>query len=310
MKYMIYGGAGFIGTNLIKSIASNPQNEVIVVDKQESYFKDLQGFNFINVVCIADVGFPYIQFDHHLDGVDVVYHLMSTSMPSNTNSSIANEINDNIAVSIQLLDACVKKSVKKIVFISSGGTVYGRHNNSPIGENEPNHPITAYGVQKLTIEKLVHLYFHIYGLKYRIIRLSNPYGFFQRPNGKLGAVTTFTFSVMNGKKIIVYGDGSVIRDYIFIDDAVHAILNIENYDKGDCLFNVGSGCGHSLNDIINCIGFVLKRKPEVEYRENRSVDVPVNILDVTKYEKIFGKCAKTDLNKGIKRTYEFLKENY
>ena len=126
------------------------------------------------------------------------------------------------------LYVCIRCGVKKVVFVSSGGTVYGKEVDCPLKEKTATNPISSYGVQKITIEKLLYLYRYMYGLDYRIIRLANPYGPYQRPNGVLGAVTTFTYKALKGDEITVYGDGSVVRDFIYIDDAIRAIMKIVN----------------------------------------------------------------------------------
>lgn len=310
MNIFIYGGAGFIGTNLVNKLAQNRDAQIKVIDGKRRYFTDIEALNLTNVKCIGDEKFPYIDFGNFTRDVDIVYHLMSTSMPSNTNSAITDEIIVNISASLALLDACVKNCVNKVVFISSGGTVYGRTKNLPIKEEEQNYPITTYGIQKLTIEKILYLYWHLYGLDYRIIRLANPYGKYQRPNGALGVITTFTYCALAGKKICIYGDGNVVRDYIYIDDAVQAIINIVNAESRYKLFNIGSGTGRDINSIIDVIRKVVGGDLVIENTPGREVDVPVNILDISRYEKIYGKCATVGLEEGISYTRDYLISKY
>lgn len=308
MNILVYGGAGFIGTNLVKMLALDKSKQIVVVDKKKEYFHDIDELNYSNIICKAYKEFPNIEFEKVLEGIDIVYHLMSTSMPANTNNAIAKELNINVTASIELLDACIKKQIRKVVFISSGGTVYGKVNQYPIKENEQNYPITAYGIQKLTIEKVLYLYWHLYGLDYRIVRLANPYGYYQRPNGTLGVITTFTYNAIIGRTITVYGDGSIVRDYIFIDDAIRAILNITNLECKYKIFNVGSGIGSNINSIIQIIKNVVKKDIKVEYKKGRKVDVPINILDVSRYENYFGQASLIDLNQGIELTRVFLEQ--
>ena len=135
------------------------------------------------------------------------------------------------------------------------------------------------------IEKLLYLYNYVHKLNYSIIRLSNPYGPYQRPNGKLGVITTFVYKALKGEKLVVYGDGSVVRDYIFISDAVEGIVRIASSCTEEKIFNLGSGIGTSVNDIISTIKKVLNNSIEVEYIEKRAVDVQVNYLDMSKYKK-------------------------
>ena len=217
MKIVVLGAAGFIGTNLSITLMKAPENELVLVDEKKEYFCDAVNSGKANVSlreCCFDVT---TSFDVFLKGADLVYHLVSTNNPTSSNSNIGQEITDNIAITINILEACVRQKVKKIVFLSSGGTVYGNVEHYPISETCTTNPITTYGIQKLTIEKILYLYNYVYGLNYAIIRLSNPYGPYQRPNGKLGVISTFVYKALKDETLTVYGDGENIRDYIYIN---------------------------------------------------------------------------------------------
>lgn len=308
MKIAILGAAGFIGTNLAIKLSENVDNEITLIDRKEEYFSTIKKLQ------LPDVRFKTSSLDLMMDfsileGEDVVYHLVSTNVPTTSNQHISQDIQTNVLFSSNLFEACVKYGVKKVVFISSGGTVYGKEAKCPLSENTPTNPISSYGVQKITIEKLLYLYNYMYGLDYRIIRLANPYGPYQRPNGILGAVTTFTYKALKNEKITVYGDGSVIRDFIYIDDAIDAILKIVNGENKHRLFNLGSGYGTSVNDVLIAIENVLECKLNVEYREGRAVDVPINYLDISRYEKYYGKLNPISIDEGVRKTAEFMKGN-
>ncbi|MDE6128030.1 MAG: NAD-dependent epimerase/dehydratase family protein, partial [Lachnospiraceae bacterium] len=233
---------------------------------------------------------------------------ISTTCPTNSNRNTAVEIEENLVSTIRFLDACVAAEVPKVVFLSSGGTVYGKEHTGVCREEEEAFPITAYGVQKLGIEKILYLYQHMYGLDYRIVRLSNPYGPYQRPDGVQGAVTTFTWRALHGKPIEVYGDGSVVRDYIYIEDAIDGILRIAERQGSFRLYNLGSGTGHSLNEVLQVIAGVTDKMPQVIYRSNRSVDVPVNVLDISRFRQDFGCFEPIGLEEGIGRLVHFYEE--
>lgn len=305
---IILGAAGFIGTNLAIKLAQDKDNKVTVVDSKLEYFKPLQNLN-LNIEYKESIFDVDTDFSSILKGQDVVYHLISTSMPSTSNNQIANELESNVVLSAKLLDACVKENVKKVVFISSGGTVYGKEVNCPIKEEAPTYPISSYGIQKITIEKLLYLYNYLYNLDYRVVRLANPYGPYQRPNGLLGAVTTFTYKAINNQEISVYGDGSVVRDFIYIDDAIKGIINITNYNGQYKTFNLGSGKGTSIKELLNDIKEALDINLNITYKEARSVDVPINYLDISRYEEACGKLEPLSLKEGIVKTAEFLKES-
>lgn len=238
MKNMLIGGAGFIGTNLTIELAKDKENEIIVVDANKAFFNQIESLGLSNVKT-QEASFSLdTDFEKLVDGQECVYHLVSTTVPTTSNQQIVQELMANVVVTAKLLEACVKCNVKKIIFISSGGTVYGKEVSCPLTETTATNPISSYGVQKITIEKLLYLYYYMYGLDYRVIRLSNPYGPYQRPNGILGAVTTFTYKALKSEEITVFGDGSVIRDFIYIEDAIRAIITITNGENKHRVFNI------------------------------------------------------------------------
>lgn len=307
MNTLILGAAGFIGTNLAIKLAEDENNQITLVDKNIAYFTNIRKYDFPNVKIKTATFDDAVDFSY-LEGQDVVYHLVSSNVPTTSNQFISRDIETNVLFSSNLFDACVRYNVKKVVFLSSGGTVYGKEAKCPLPENAPTNPISSYGLQKITIEKLLYLYNYMYGLDYRIIRLSNPYGPYQRPNGVLGAVTTFTYKALKGEEIQVYGDGSIVRDFIYIGDAVRGILNIVNGENKRRTLNLGCGYGTSIKEVLKTIERSLGLKMEIVYRSSRSVDVPANYLDISQYEKYYGSLNPISLEEGIKKTAEFMEK--
>ncbi len=305
MNIVVLGAASFIGTNLSIKLISEGNNHLRLVDKSVSYFISELYSDCTEI--IADSLSVDTNFDEILRDQDVVYHLVSSNNPTNSNEHISLDLVSNVVFTSYLLEACVRCKVKKIVFISSGGTVYGKNITCPIKETQETNPITSYGIQKLSIEKLLFLYNHLYNLDYRIVRLANPYGPYQRPNGILGAVTTFTYKALKHDKISVYGDGRVVRDFIYIDDAITAILKIAESDGRYKLYNVGCGHGTSISELLDVIQNTLNLELQIEYMPGRNVDVPVNYLDVSRYEEDFGEIQSISLEQGIRLTADFMK---
>jgi UDP-glucose 4-epimerase len=310
MNVLLLGAAGFIGTNLTIKLAQNSENNITLVDTSKLFFSNIGSMGFKNV-SIKESAFEVdTDFDSLLKDQEVVYHLVSTTVPTTSNQQIPQELMANIVVTANMLEACVRCGVKKVVFISSGGTVYGKEIGCPLKEDTATFPISSYGVQKVTIEKLLYLYRYMYGLDYRIIRLANPYGPYQRPNGVLGAITTFTYKALKGEEITVFGDGSVVRDFIYIDDAVRAITNIVDGENMHRTFNVGCGYGTSIKEVLDAIHDALGIEMNITYKPGRKVDVPVNFLDISRYEEAYGKLNPISLSEGIKKTAEFMKDAY
>lgn len=310
MKILLLGAAGFIGTNLTIELAKKTEDEITLVDRSKAFFKPIVSMDLKNVhILEADLTVG-MDFDSILKDQEVVYHLVSTTVPTTSNQHISQELVSNVIFSANLFEACIRCAVKKVVFVSSGGTVYGKEVDCPLKEKTATNPISSYGVQKITIEKLLYLYRYMYGLDYRIIRLANPYGPYQRPNGVLGAVTTFTYKALKGDEITVYGDGSVVRDFIYIDDAIRAIMKIVNGENKHRTFNLGCGYGTSIKQVLETIEKALGIKLNVSYIEGRKVDVPVNYLDISRYEKYYGELNPISLEDGIRKTADFMKKEY
>ena len=307
---IILGAAGFIGTNLAIQLTKNSDYSVTLVDKSLDYFREIEKLNLSNINIVEHS----LEWDSDikslLSGQEIVYHLVSTTVPTTSNQHITQEIQSNVLFSSNLFDACVNCGIKRVVFISSGGTVYGKEAGCPLSEDTATYPISAYGVQKVAIEKLLYLYNYMYDLDYRIVRLANPYGPYQRPNGVLGAVTTFTYKALKNDEITVFGDGSVVRDFIYIEDAVRAIINIAESNKENKIYNLGCGYGTSIKSVLDTIREALDIEMNITYKEARKVDVPVNYLDISRYENDFGKLNPISLADGVKRTADFMKKHY
>lgn len=310
MRILLLGAAGFIGKNLTIELAKRTEDEITLVDRNISFFKPIVSMNLKNVRILEASLTVDTDFDSILKGQEVVYHLVSTTVPTTSNQHISQELVSNVIFSANLFEACIRCGVKKVVFISSGGTVYGKEVDCPLKEKTATNPISSYGVQKITIEKLLYLYRYMYGLDYRIIRLANPYGPYQRPNGVLGAVTTFTYKALKEDEITVYGDGSVVRDFIYIDDAIRAIMKIVEGENKHCTFNLGCGYGTSIKQVLETIEKALGKKLKISYLEGRKVDVPVNYLDISRYEKYYGALNPISLEEGIRKTADFMKKEY
>lgn len=307
-RVLILGGTGFIGINLTMKLLRDSEYKITVYGRNyEKYPKELYDNKRVTKIK-GDFG-EEDGFDEIVKGHDIVYHLVSTTVPTTSNKNVAKEITDNIERTSVLLESCVKYGVKRFIFISSGGTVYGIANAEKRKEEMQTNPINSYGLQKLAIEKLLYLYSYMHGLDYRIIRLANPYGPYQKVNGIQGVISTFIYKALCNEELTVYGDGSVVRDYIYIDDAIQAIVNIAESNTTEKLYNVGSGEGLSLSDIIAAIQRVLQIEIRVRYVPGRSVDVPINVLDIEKYERDFGRMQKIGIMDGIQYTAEFLMEH-
>ena len=313
MNSTLIGGCGFLGTNLAAALAARSGSRkggapdvITVVDRKEEYFQHILEMGLSGVRFLEGDFRPDTDFDRQVKGADVVYHLACTTIPGTSNQNIPEELEANVIPTARLLDACVRQHVGRVVFLSSGGAVYGKKGACPVREDMVTYPISSYGIQKVTIEKLLYLYRYQEGLDYRVIRLANPYGPYQRPNGRLGVVTTFIYRALTDHHLEVYGDGSVIRDFLYIDDAVRGILNIVDGENDLRVFNLGSGHGTSVAEVIEAVRRTVYPDLTVDYIAGRPTDVPANYLDISRYESIYGCLHPISLEEGIRRTASFL----
>jgi UDP-glucose 4-epimerase len=301
MKACVIGGNGFIGTHLVDGLRRTKW-DVVVFDRAEGRYQ----------LHRQDVEYVYGDLSNRellsevLRHVDVVFHLAYTTVPQTSNNDPAFDVRTNVLDFIGLLEVCVKVNIPRIIFLSSGGTVYGIPSQNPVSERHSTDPTSSYGITKLTIEKYLALFNRLYGLEYMVLRPANPYGEHQNPLGSQGAVTVFLGRIARGLPIVVWGDGTVIRDYIYVGDLVGACLAALPTQSKYRIFNVGSGHGTSLNQLIKTISQVVPVEFQVQYESARIFDVPELVLDISHAEYNLNWSAKISLEEGIKRTWDWV----
>ena len=307
MHCLVLGGAGFIGSHIVDALVARG-HRVRIFDlpnisklnlKQSIESVEVLGGDFDNVNDISPA----------LEDVDVVVHLVGTTLPGPSNENPAYDVESNVIGTLNLLKQAVAKGVKKIIFSSSGGTVYGIPRSVPIPETHGTNPVCSYGITKLAIEKYLALFHHLHNLDYTILRLANPYGERQRIDNVQGAVAVFLGKTLLRQPITIWGDGSVARDYFYISDLVDAFLTVIESDPPSRIYNIAGGQARSLNDIMSVIRKVTGLQPVVQYTPARRLDVPVNCLDIQLAKKELGWEPKVSWEEGIARTWEWLKKS-
>jgi len=305
MKALVIGGNGFIGTALVDQLLERGI-KVRVFDRYPSRYKEpVDGVEYM-IGDFANIG----EIHKAVVGMNWVFHLAYTTLPETSNDDPVYDVRSNVIDTIQLLQECCDNNVDKFVFVSSGGTVYGVPQSVPIKEDQATDPICSYGITKLTIEKYLHLFHRTKKLEYSVARIANPYGERQNPDAKQGAIGVFLGCIARRQPITVYGDGEVIRDFIYIYDAADALIACADYvagDKAPRVFNVGSGVGYSLNQIVDTIKKVVDVEVKVNHIPGRAVDVPSNVLDIELGRKLLKWEPKVDLESGVRRAWEWTK---
>ncbi len=300
MRITVFGGGGFIGSTIVDRLLRDG-HEICVFERPRvdpyRHFDTHESVRWMtgDLTSVHDI-------TEAIDGTDIVVHLVSTTLPKSSNDDPVYDVQSNLVSTLQLLNAMVAKNVKKIVFISSGGTVYGDPVYLPVDEKHPTNPKVSYGITKLAIEKYLLLYQYQHGIKANILRVANPYGERQRVETAQGAIAVFLDKALRKQPIEIWGDGTVTRDYLYIADVAEAFARAVQYDGTESVFNISSGYGTSLNEIIGKIEAILGQPVERTYRPGRPFDVPASVLDNSLAQIELGWRPKVDLDAGIKMT--------
>lgn len=278
----VLGAGGFLGTNLCRTLAASGAR-LRAFGRSRPYPEPLAG-----------IPWQFGQFSDRaalalaIEGCEVVYHLISASTPASSNKDPVADLEANTRDTLHLLDLCHASGVRRVVFVSSGGTVYGIPRQTPIPEDSPTDPICGYGISKLAIEKYLRLYEHLHGLEYVVLRVGNPYGRYQGIGKNQGVIAAFLARMAAGEPLEIWGDGAVVRDYVHVDDVVDAVIRAAGYRGGERIFNIGSGIGRSLEDIAGDLETLAGGPLERRYKPGRPSDVPVNVLDIDRARRELG----------------------
>ena len=293
MRVVIVGGAGFIGRALAASLSTRGVHaEVWDTAGRLSGARDALSGSTTRTFDFTGDRVP----DAGMEGVDALVHLGCTTNPAHSMGTMAYDAASNIAPSLRLFDAAAAAGVARVVFASSGGTVYGAPERLPVVETDSTEPLSAYGVSKLAIERYLALY-PLCGIS---LRIANPYGAYQLRGTTVGVIARYIAAVRDGRPLEVWGDGSVVRDYIAIDDVITAFeraLVVPALSRGP--YNIATGIGCSINDIIAAVAQVSGRAPDVRYLAGRTYDVPAIVLDCARFRSATEWAPRTSLLDGI-----------
>ncbi len=298
-RIVITGASGFIGSNLVKKLLENGYKNLLAIDLNKSSILPIDTMigNFSDRKLLNKA----IKKD------DIVIHLACSTVPSLSEKNKEKDIEDNVMGTSKLLKICAEKKIKKFIFFSSGGTIYGEQ-NQPVNEKTKTSPINSHGQMKLMIENNIKKFNQRHNLNYIIIRLSNPYGRKIENHKNQGLIDIFLKKIINHETLEIWGDGKIIRDYIHIDDLSNSILKLIKKDINNEILNVGTGVGTSINEAIDIIQKISKQKIKVKYLQKRNFDISYNVLDIKKAKTILNWKPTIDLKKGIEKIYNKLKK--
>src|ERR1700731_3849730 len=304
MRILVLGGSGFLGSHIVDKFLREKHDVTVYDLYPERFRRSPSGIKFVT----GDFGNVGALDELIATGFDAVIHCVSTTTPKSSNESPEFDIQSNVIGTLYLLDICSRRNIGKLVFLSSGGTVYGDIGDlDKVDETHAVRPMCSYGVSKLTIEHYLDVYRHLRGLDYVALRLSNPYGERQSPLRALGALTVFLHRTLKRQNVEVWGDGGVTRDFIYVGDVATAVY-LATMEPVSGVYNVGTGTGLSLRDILSQIASTVGREPSVAWLASRSFDVPRIVLDAAKLRNATGWKCLTSLQDGMAITAEWLQK--
>jgi UDP-glucose 4-epimerase len=303
--YLVTGDTGFLGRALVERLEADGQVARVA--------HSLSCNSGALVAC--DLDSTVEEWRAAMEGCVGVFHLAWATVPSTANANPLGDLETNVAGTVRLLEALRQRPDIPITFASSGGTVYGEPDTLPLPEHHPLRPKTAYGVSKTAAEHYALLYRRMWGVDARVVRLSNPFGPGQDIKGQLGAASIFAARALAGERIDIWGDGSAIRDYIYVDDAISGFLATmlappDRFSAMDPVVNIGSGRGVSLRELISLLTHILDKPIEVTYKPARDFDVRANVLDITRARSLLGWSPKISLEEGLSRHIAHLKRKF
>lgn len=297
---LVTGGAGFVGQPLVEALAAEGC-AVTVLDRAPSGRPD-EGSGGGSVRRIAgDFADPQT-VGPALDGVGVLYHLACSTVPATSAADPPRDVEDNVLGSVRLFEAAAVRGIEKIVYPSSGGTVYGHARRLPIDETHATDPIGVHGATKLAIERYLVALSRQRGFTTTVARIANPYGPGQWRRRDQGIIGALLRAVATGEPVAIWGDGSVVRDYLFLDDAVRALAAARLRGDG-AVVNVGSGRGRSIKELLEAVERVTGSPVPVRWEPERGFDVEANVLDPERARAVLGWEPRVPLDEGIARMW-------
>ncbi|MEK9511296.1 NAD-dependent epimerase/dehydratase family protein [Limnospira fusiformis PMC 851.14] len=295
---VIIGAGGFIGTNL-ELFLVRKGFRVISVSRSWLNTKQISSLTRIT----ADIVYSRV-FEKIVDGADFVFHLAHGTTPASSMKDLHSDLLGSVPPSLSLMESCASADAK-LIFLSSGGTIYGIPSEIPTKENSVLQPISGYGISKLVIEKYLNLFSFHKNLRYSILRLANPYGPWQTGIHGQGVIGSWVKQAIQDQPIQIWGNGETVRDYIYIEDVLNAIWSVIQYNGPSDVFNIGYGVGYDLNQIMSMLGQQLGKDVKHEYVLARSVDIPISVLDISKAINVLSWKPTTSLKNGLSLTYDW-----
>jgi UDP-glucose 4-epimerase len=304
-KILILGGAGFIGANLALRLVKEGYT-VRIFSRAGRSIKNLSEI-LPKIELIFGDYMDEVALKKSMQGVDCVIHLISTTFPGTSIDSGAYDVFSNVIPTIRVLENCVQNNIKRLIYASSGGTIYGEPLSKTISEDHILDPKSMYGLSKKTIEGYLSFFAKNYEINVQILRISNPFGPFQNPYGAQGLIAVAFKAAIDNSTFKIFGEGDTIRDYIYIEDVIDAFLCSLKASKSDTI-NISSGEGKSVMDVLDAVEMVSNRKIHKQYVVQRRGDVHINILSNNRAMQIYNWSPQISFYDGLTKTWNWISE--
>jgi UDP-glucose 4-epimerase len=308
----VFGADGFLGRALVTKLAGTPSITINAFSHFSTLLRDESAYHpfkkLKNVTIVPGDFHNQVEVEEAVKGSDYVFHLVTSTTPASSANDPFVDMDTNVRSTIQLQEICAAHKVRRLVFFSSGGAVYGNVDNDNIQETDCLYPISPYGIGKVTIEHYFEYFHQTRNLNYLIYRVANPYGPGQRVDGKQGVIPIFMHKLLENKPITVFGDGQMVRDYIYIDDFVNMVCATFDKKTRHNVYNIGSGNGITVNELVRTIESNHHTKFKKVFADLSPAIVQRNVLNIDRFVKEFNITPKIDLKEGMERTWEYVRE--
>lgn len=298
----VFGANGFIGRHLTRALVARGHETACFGRRFPLDFeREFDGRVQIHTIDLHDD----IHTHARLQGVTHVVQLINSSNAAMGNTKIIADMHSNLLPHVSFIKSCIMAGVRSFTFLSSGGTVYGKPQSVPITEDHPTLPLNSYGMTKLVTEQYLRMLCRDTDMGFSILRVANPYGPGQTGLGGQGLIGTILQKYKRNEAITIFGDGLAERDYLYIEDAVDAIVRTVEQGPLNDVVNIGNGKGYSILEVLSAVERALGQPLPRIHIPNRSTDALANILDVTKAKRMLGWETTTDFETGVARTIEW-----
>lgn len=291
---LLIGGCGFVGSHVADEFLAHGWRVAILGPTPEKFRDPLPRVTYI----FGRLGDAALVNATLSIGFDCVIHLASSTIPNSSNADKPADVRSNLMESIPLLDACVEHRAGKLIYASSGGTVYGVPRELPIKEEHATDPICSYGIVKLAFEKYLKLYQQLHGLNSVVLRISNPYGPRQDPSHAQGVISVFAGKMLANKPITIWGSGGVVRDFIHVRDLAR-LFYAAAASPVTGTFNASSSVGFSISELLGIMIAQFGVIPQITRLPDRACDVPASVLSCEKAKSVFGWRPMIPIERGI-----------